>query len=144
MILIERIYCFFFVKKLSSLFLRRVCFVRRCWKDSSIWSQFMMYQISFYVPETHLEVVKNALFDAGAGKWGNYDRCSFEYSGFGQFRALKGSHPFLGQEGKLERVSEVKVELICEEVALKAAIDSLKAHHPYETPAYFVTKIVGH
>ncbi len=102
-----------------------------------------MYHISFYVPETHAEEVKEGMFTAGAGKIGTYDRCSFEIRGTGQFRPLPGSSPFLGTTGEVERVVELKIEMVCEEYALAATIAALKQHHPYETPAYFVIEALN-
>lgn len=99
------------------------------------------YQISFYVPETHCDQVKQALFEAGAGKLGNYDSCAWQTAGRGQFRPLEGSDPFLGKTGKLEFVDELKVELLCEETALQAALKALMDSHPYETPAYSIVKL---
>ena len=101
-----------------------------------------MYKISFYVPESHLELVKNALFSAGAGKMGLYDCCAWQSMGQGQFRALEGSQPFLGQLNQLEKVVEYKVELVCSRERLRAAIQALKASHPYETPAYDVIEVL--
>lgn len=101
-----------------------------------------MYHIAFYVPESHVEIVKEKMFESGAGKLGNYDRCSFEYKGTGQFRSLPGSHPFIGTENELEKVVEVKVEMICARECLSASIAALKASHPYETPAYYVIETV--
>ncbi len=97
-----------------------------------------MHQLVFYVPHSHLEVVKEALFAAGAGRMGNYDRCSWETEGLGQYRPREGSNPFLGEEGRTERVREWKVEMVCEGSALAAVLAALKKAHPYETPAYFV------
>ena len=97
-----------------------------------------MYQIVFYVPETHLELVKVALFEAGAGKIGNYDSCAWQTLGQGQFRPLEGSAPYIGQSGQVEQVAEYKVELVCEEGVLKTAIAAMLAAHPYEEPAYSV------
>lgn len=100
-----------------------------------------MYKICFYVPESHLEKVKEALFIAGAGRIGNYDRCSWQCLGEGQFRPLAGSQPAIGQQGLVERVAEYKVELVCSRENIQAAIASLKASHPYEEPAYDVLGI---
>lgn len=97
-----------------------------------------MYQIIFYVPETHLESVKAALFEAGAGKIGDYDSCAWQTLGQGQFRPLEGSAPYIGQTGQVEQVTEYKVELVCEEGVLKTAIAAMLAAHPYEEPAYSV------
>ncbi len=101
-----------------------------------------MYQICFYVPLSHLEEVKEALFSAGAGRIGNYDRCCWQCPGEGQFRPLAGSQPTLGQQDVVERVGEYKVELVCTEEHIHAAIGALKTHHPYEEPAFSVVKII--
>jgi len=100
----------------------------------------MYYQISFYVPEKQCEQVKQAMFDAGAGILGNYQECSWQTLGQGQFKPLEGSQPFLGKQGELEKVAEYKVEMICTEENIKPVIQALKSSHPYEVPAYFVTK----
>lgn len=101
-----------------------------------------MYKICVYVPESHLEVVKDALFDAGAGKVGLYDRCAWQVKGEGQFRALQGSNPFIGQQGVLEIVSEYRVEMVCAKQCLQSAIGALKRSHPYEEPAYDVIQVL--
>lgn len=103
-----------------------------------------MFHLAFYVPFDHAEKVKEAMFQAGAGKIGNYARCSFESKGIGQFEPLDGSNPFIGEARKLEKVSELKVEMVCEKEFLDSAIVALKASHPYETPAYYVIEIVGY
>ncbi len=97
-----------------------------------------MYQLCFYVPETHLEIVKTAVFATGAGTIGNYDSCCWQTLGQGQFRPLEGSNPFLGTQGWTEQVREYKVEMVCEEHLLEAAIEALHSAHPYEEPAYHV------
>lgn len=97
--------------------------------------------LQFYVPKSHLETVKNALFGAGAGRLGLYDCCAWQTEGEGQFRPLAGSRPFSGEVGKLERTAEYKVEMICEETCLEEAVAALKKAHPYETPSYAVIKI---
>lgn len=97
-----------------------------------------MKQLVFYVPHSHLEAVKAALFTAGAGRIGNYDCCAWQTEGVGQFRPLPGSKPFLGQVNQTERVQEWKVELACDEAHLPAALAALRKAHPYETPAFFV------
>ncbi|MCQ8104251.1 NGG1p interacting factor NIF3 [Methylomonas sp. SURF-2] len=101
-----------------------------------------MYQLTFYVPASHLDQVKNALFEAGAGRFNDYDQCAWQTLGQGQFRPLADSRPFLGQIGKLERLAEYKVEMICADAQIKAAISALLAAHPYQQPAYAVYKIL--
>lgn len=101
-----------------------------------------MYQLSFYVPETHLEEVKTALFAAGAGQFNAYDQCCWQVRGEGQFRPLAGSQPFLGETGHTEKVAEYKVEMVCSELRVKDIILTLLRVHPYEQPAYSVSKIL--
>ncbi|MFZ2288534.1 MAG: YqfO family protein [Halopseudomonas yangmingensis] len=95
-----------------------------------------MYKLVFFVPESHLEPVKQAVFDAGGGRIGNYDRCCWQVLGQGQFRPLAGSQPFLGCTGELEQVAEWRVELVCEDVEVPAMIAALRRAHPYEEPAF--------
>jgi len=98
------------------------------------------YKIVFYVPATHVERVKTAVFDAGAGQQGHYDHCCWQVLGEGQFRPLPGSDPFIGQESKskgcVESVIEYRVEVLCDEKYLTDSIGALIEAHPYEEPAY--------
>lgn len=100
-----------------------------------------IFKLEFYVPATHAAQVKNTVFAAGAGKIGAYDCCCWETAGTGQFRPCEGSKPFIGQQGEVEKVPEVKVELICSEDKISSVISALKKAHPYETPAYQYWKI---
>ncbi|KEQ19447.1 NGG1p interacting factor 3 protein, NIF3 [Endozoicomonas numazuensis] len=96
-----------------------------------------MYKISVFIPESHLEAVKTAMFEAGAGRYdGCYDCCCWQTAGTGQFRPLQDSTPFLGQQGCIEQVKEFRVEMICKPQFLKATIAALKKSHPYEVPAF--------
>lgn len=101
----------------------------------------MFYQLVVYVPISHAEKLKNALFDAGAGRYENYDRCCWESLGTGQFRPLFGSDPAIGQHGVLEKVEEVKIETLCHGDVLRAVLNALKETHPYEVPAYGVMEL---
>ena len=95
-------------------------------------------KIEFYVPESHLEAVKSAMFEAGAGRVGDYDSCAWQTLGQGQFRPLEGSDPYLGQKGQIEQVAEYKVEMVCASELLATVIGAMKAAHPYEEVAYSV------
>ncbi|WP_062270468.1 hypothetical protein [Endozoicomonas arenosclerae] len=95
-----------------------------------------MYKLCFFVPHSHLDTVKSAVFAAGAGRYENYDSCCWQTAGQGQFRPLDGSDPFLGRQGEVEKVDEYKVEMICADEYLDAALAALKAAHPYEEPAF--------
>jgi hypothetical protein len=101
-----------------------------------------MYQVGFYVPESHLEQVKAAIFDAGAGHIGNYDRCCWQTLGQGQFRPLQGSDPAIGKECVLETVQEYRVLTVCEETVLRDVLAALRKAHPYEEPAFDVVQLV--
>ena len=100
-----------------------------------------MYQLSFYVPAAHVDVVKQAVFDAGGGRIGNYDSCCWQVAGQGQFRPLPGSDPAIGGIGQLELVDEYKVEMVCGDAHISAAVAALRRAHPYEEPAYQVWKL---
>lgn len=99
-----------------------------------------MYKITVYVPDSHLESVKTAMFVAGAGRVGNYESCAWQVKGSGQFRPIEGATPFLGYVGALEQVEEWKVELVCEDGLVRDVIRALREAHPYEEPAYDVVK----
>ncbi len=99
-----------------------------------------MYKLCFFVPEDCKEEVKKAVFASGAGKIGLYDQCCFETTGRGQFRALTGSNPTLGEHNQLEYVTEVKVEMVVDDEIISQALRALIDAHPYEEPAYDVFK----
>jgi hypothetical protein len=101
-----------------------------------------MIQLSVYVPLEHAEKVKLAMFEAGAGKIGDYDQCCFETIGQGQYRPLKGSQPFLGETHKLEIVQETKIEMVIDRRFFLSVIAALKQAHPYETPAYHAVELL--
>jgi hypothetical protein len=101
-----------------------------------------MYKIVFFVPQAYTEEVKLALFEAGAGGYRNYDFCSWQTTGSGQFRPLSESDPFIGAFGQVERVTEDRVEMICRDEVVRAAVEALIAAHPYEEPAYEVFPIL--
>lgn len=95
-----------------------------------------MYKLVFFVPEDHAETVKKAVFATGAGRIGNYEACCFQTRGQGQFRPLNGANPHIGAVNRLETVDELKVELVCEDELVAAAIAALRLAHPYEEPAF--------
>lgn len=97
-----------------------------------------MYKLCFFVPDSHLEEVKQAIFAVGGGRIGDYDSCCWQTHGKGQFRPLDGADPFIGDLGKVETVAEWKVEMVVADDLIRQAVAALKATHPYETPAYDV------
>jgi hypothetical protein len=92
-------------------------------------------KIVIYVPVTHADKIRATLAKAGAGHIGNYDSCSFSVRGVGRFRGLEGSHPAIGQPGRVEEVEEERIETACEEKNLGAILEEVKKVHPYEEPA---------
>ena len=101
-----------------------------------------MFKLVFFVPASHVESVKHAVFAAGAGRIGDYDHCAWQVLGEGQFRPLPGSNPFIGSQDILEKVPEYRVELVCADACIADAVAALKAAHPYEEPAFDVTRLV--
>lgn len=96
-----------------------------------------MRKLEFYVPLEHAEKVKNAVFAAGGGRIGDYDRCCWETEGVGQFRPLHDANPFIGEAGGgVERVRELKIEMVCDDDMADEVVKALLEAHPYETPAY--------
>src|SRR5690554_2454164 len=97
-----------------------------------------MFKLCFFVPESHLESVKAAVFAAGAGRIGDYEHCAWQVLGQGQFRPLAGSAPFIGAQDTLTTVPEYRVELVCAAEFIVAAVAALRLAHPYEEPAFDV------
>lgn len=95
-----------------------------------------------YVPETHADIVREALGKAGAGTIGDYTYCSFSVKGVGRFVPMSGAHPAIGQIGKLEAVPEERIETVCYQDELQAILDAVNAVHPYEEVAYDIYPLV--
>jgi hypothetical protein len=102
-----------------------------------------MYILIVYVPEDHKERVKDAVFEAGGGDFGGYDRCGWEVRGTGQFRPLEGSDPYIGSSGEVERVPEYRLEISCAEDRAKEVTEAMLEAHPYEVPAYHLYRASG-
>lgn len=96
------------------------------------------YKIAVFVPETHVEKVRSAMGQAGAGKIGNYAQCSFRTRGIGTFLPLEGATPYLGQVGKVNEEEEFRLEVLVGEMHLKQTLSSMLETHPYEEVAYDV------
>ena len=96
----------------------------------------LLMKLAVYVPTSHVEVVRTALFEAGAGHIGNYDRCSFGQEGEGTFRAGLNAHPYCGSIGEMHREPETRLEVVLPVYAQNAVLEALKSTHPYEEPAY--------
>lgn len=92
-------------------------------------------KIVTFVPESDLEKVRDALATAGVGRIGEYTACSFSVEGEGTFLGGEGTTPAVGEAGRLERVPERRLEMVCPMRSLALALQTLRRFHPYEEPA---------
>lgn len=93
------------------------------------------YKIFVYVPEGHADTLRSVMAEAGAGVIGAYTHCSFTTKGTGRFKPMTGAHPTIGEVGKLEEVTEDRIETVCSEDKLQAVLKAIRENHPYEEPA---------
>ena len=100
-----------------------------------------MYKLNYYVPTAAKEKTKQALFDIGIGMFDNYENCSWEVLGQGQFKPVGNANPNIGSLDTLEVLEEYKVEFICSDELISKAVKTLKEAHPYEEVAYEVFKM---
>ena len=98
----------------------------------------MLYHLIIYCPEESADQIRSVAADAGAGKIGNYDSCSFSSKGTGRYRPLEGADPTIGSVGELQEVPEERIEMMATEEAIHDVIASIKEAHPYEEPAIHV------
>src|SRR5687768_5730979 len=103
----------------------------RIWKN-------MDRKLVVFVPPEALDGVRDALFAAGAGRIGGYERCSWYTEGTGTFFGGEATSPTLGERGREERVAELRLETVFPEDRLDEVITALRAAHPYEEPAFDV------
>jgi len=89
-----------------------------------------------FCPTDHLERVRDSLFQAGAGKIGQYDSCSYTLKGFGTFRASQQANPYVGKRGALHTEEEYRLEVIYPVHLESGILKALKQNHPYEEVAY--------
>lgn len=98
-------------------------------------------KLVFFVPEDALERVSDAVFAAGAGHIGDYARCSFRTNGTGTFFGEAGASPAVGEAGRLETVTEVRVETVLPRAKMTAVLAALRATHPYEEVAFDLVRL---
>jgi hypothetical protein len=102
----------------------------------------LRYKLVWFVPREALDPTREAVFAAGAGGIGDYERCSFYTAGTGTFFAGEGADPSIGRVGKEERVSELRVETVVPADRAQAVVDALRAAHPYEEVAFELYPLV--
>jgi dinuclear metal center YbgI/SA1388 family protein len=94
-----------------------------------------------FVPEDHIDKVRNAIFEAGAGVIGNYDRCSFNADGSGTYRAGEDTSPFRGAKGEFHTEREIRFETVFLSHLKSAVLEALMESHPYEEVAYDIYRL---
>jgi hypothetical protein len=94
------------------------------------------YKLVWFVPEEALAATREEVFAAGAGRIGDYERCSWYASGVGTFRGSEGTNPAIGEAGQEEHVEELRVETVVPAARAQDAVDALVAAHPYEEVAF--------
>jgi hypothetical protein len=96
-----------------------------------------------FVPREALDDVRQALFDAGAGRIGDYERCSWYTQGTGTFLGGKGTSPNVGEAGREERVAELRLETVFPAERQEEVVAALRRAHPYEEPAFDIYDLVS-
>jgi len=102
----------------------------------------MNRKLVVFVPPDALESVRDALFEAGAGRIGGYDRCSWYAEGTGTFLAGEGTAPALGERGREERVRELRLETVFPAELHEQVVVALRKARPYEEPAFDVYELL--
>jgi len=99
-------------------------------------------KITVFVPLEHAEAVRAAAHEAGGGQIGAYSDCSFSVGGTGQFRPGSSASPFIGStDGPVERLNEVRIEMVVEDWKVNKVLSAIKKSHPYEEVAYDVVTL---
>ena len=101
-----------------------------------------MQKLVWFVPESALDATRDAVFAAGAGRIGEYERCSWYTAGTGTFFARAGAEPAIGEVGREERVPELRVETVVPADCAAAVVRALRDAHPYEEPAFELYPLV--
>ena len=99
-------------------------------------------KLVWFVPEDSLDATRDAVFEAGGGRIGEYERCSWYAAGTGTFFGGEGADPAIGERGREERVPELRVETVVPAERLGETLAALRSAHPYEEPAYDVYLLV--
>ncbi|MDO5601333.1 MAG: cytochrome C biogenesis protein [Oscillospiraceae bacterium] len=102
----------------------------------------MFCKIEIYVPVSHVQPVKEALWKMDAGHIGHYDHCVTESPVTGYFRPLKGATPYIGVMGSDTRVEEIKLEVVCRAAYAERTVNAVKEAHPYEEPVINVIPLI--
>jgi len=102
----------------------------------------VLRKLSVFVPPAALDAVRDALFSAGAGRIGAYERCSWYTEGTGTFFGGEGTSPSVGKAGREERLPELRLETVFPVERQNEVLAALRRAHPYEEPAFDVYELV--
>jgi len=100
------------------------------------------HKLVWFVPEDFLDATREAVFEAGGGRIGEYERCSWYALGTGTFLGGEDTSPALGERGREERLPELRVETVVPGDRLPDVVAALRRAHPYEEPAYDLYALV--
>jgi len=100
------------------------------------------HKLVWFVPEEALDATRDAVFEAGAGRIGEYERCSWYTKGEGTFLGGEGSDPTIGEPGREERLEEFRVETVVPVDSAREVVAALLAAHPYEEVAFELYPLV--
>lgn len=100
------------------------------------------YKIVVTVPENEADKLREVIGNSGGGKVGNYTHCSYSVKGTGRFFPIQGANPVIGEVGKLEEVTEERIEITCDRENVKAVVAAIKEAHSYEEPAIDIYELL--
>ncbi len=100
-------------------------------------------KIVTFVPETHADIVREAIGNAGGRRVGNYTHCTFSVKGLGRFKPIEGADPAIGAIGSLESVQEERIEFVCERGLARKVMEEVRRVHPYEEVPFDVYSLLG-
>ena len=100
-----------------------------------------LYKLVTFVSSDYANQVREGLFEAGAGKIGDYDSCSYNLQGEGTFRGGEGTNPFVGKKGELHFEKETRIETVFPKNITHRVLQQLFKVHPYEEVAYDIYPI---
>ncbi len=108
-----------------------------------MFSDIKYCKLEIFIPETHMEELKNALYGADAGHIGKYDRCLSYSKVMSTWRPVEGTNPYIGTVGKLSEEEELKVEVTVKAERLQEIVLKIKEVHPYEEPVINIIPLIS-
>ncbi len=100
------------------------------------------FKVETFVPVESLEEIKNALYEKGFGKIGNYENCLTWYEINSSWKPVGDAHPYQGTVGETEFAKEYKIEFRCDKKDIKVAVETIEKHHPYEEVCINVIPVI--